>query len=139
MKTIRMPGRPRWTARGALQGNALKPVRDGKTVRVRDGEVLIADGPFAQTKEQIAGFDISFSAPILTRPSKWPRRGPWPDLARSRCDGFMSPEGLVSPTSTHFGVGWHQFTEEPGYLVDLTFAVSIVDSRVVVARLRLLH
>jgi hypothetical protein len=41
-----------------LQGNALKPVRTGKTVRVRDGEVLIADGPFAETKEQIAGFDI---------------------------------------------------------------------------------
>lgn len=41
-----------------LQGNALKPVRDGKTVRVRDAEVLIADGPFAETKEQIAGFDI---------------------------------------------------------------------------------
>lgn len=32
--------------RGArLQGNALKPVRDGKTVRVRDGEVLIANSP----------------------------------------------------------------------------------------------
>ena len=45
--------------RGArLQGNALKPARTGKTVRVRQGEVLIADGPFAETKEQIAGFDI---------------------------------------------------------------------------------
>ena len=42
-----------------LQGDALKPVRDGKTVHVRDGEVLIADGPFAGApKEQIAGFDI---------------------------------------------------------------------------------
>jgi hypothetical protein len=41
-----------------LQGNALRPVREGKAVRVRDGEVLIADGPFAETKEQIAGFVI---------------------------------------------------------------------------------
>jgi hypothetical protein len=41
-----------------LQGNALGPARSGKTVRARDGEVLIADGPFAETKEQIAGFDI---------------------------------------------------------------------------------
>jgi hypothetical protein len=39
-------------------GNRLQPVRDSTTVRVRDGEVLIADGPFAETKEQIAGFDI---------------------------------------------------------------------------------
>jgi hypothetical protein len=41
-----------------LQGNALKPVREAKTVRVRGGDVLIADGPFAETKEQVAGFDI---------------------------------------------------------------------------------
>jgi hypothetical protein len=41
-----------------LQGNALRPVREGRTVRVRNGEILVADGPFAETKEQIAGFDI---------------------------------------------------------------------------------
>jgi hypothetical protein len=39
-------------------GGRLRPVSDATTVRVRDGEVLIADGPFAETKEQIAGFDI---------------------------------------------------------------------------------
>jgi hypothetical protein len=39
-------------------GNRLRPVRDSTTVRVRDGEVLVADGPFAETKEQIGGFDI---------------------------------------------------------------------------------
>jgi hypothetical protein len=33
-------------------------VRDSTTVRVREGEVLVADGPFAETKEQIGGFDI---------------------------------------------------------------------------------
>jgi hypothetical protein len=41
-----------------LQGNRLRPVSDATTVRVRSGEVLVADGPFAETKEQIAGFDI---------------------------------------------------------------------------------
>ena len=41
-----------------LQGNQLRPVSDATTVSVRGGEVLIADGPFAETKEQIAGFDI---------------------------------------------------------------------------------
>ena len=41
-----------------LQGHQLRPVGDATTVRVRDGEVLVADGPFAETKEQIAGFDI---------------------------------------------------------------------------------
>jgi hypothetical protein len=39
-------------------GEALRPVSDATTVRQRGGEVLISDGPFAETKEQIAGFDI---------------------------------------------------------------------------------
>jgi hypothetical protein len=41
-----------------LQGNALQPVTDATTVRVRSDDVLISDGPFAETKEQVAGFDI---------------------------------------------------------------------------------
>ena len=41
-----------------LEGHELRPVSDATTVSVRGGEVLIADGPFAETKEQIAGFDI---------------------------------------------------------------------------------
>ena len=46
-------------ARGVnLQGNYLQPSRNAATVRARDGELLVADGPFAETKEQIAGFDI---------------------------------------------------------------------------------
>ena len=45
--------------RGVLQGGErLRPTTDATTVRVRDGEVLTSDGPFAETKEQIAGFDI---------------------------------------------------------------------------------
>jgi hypothetical protein len=39
-------------------GHALQPVSDATTVRVRGGDVLVADGPFAETKEQIAGFDV---------------------------------------------------------------------------------
>jgi hypothetical protein len=41
-----------------LNGNQLRSSNDATTVRVRHGEVLVADGPFAETKEQIAGFDI---------------------------------------------------------------------------------
>jgi hypothetical protein len=41
-----------------LQGNQLRPVSDATAVRMRNGEVLVSDGPFAETKEQIAGFDI---------------------------------------------------------------------------------
>ena len=41
-----------------VQGQELASVQDATTIRVRGGEVVIADGPFAETKEQIAGFDI---------------------------------------------------------------------------------
>jgi hypothetical protein len=41
-----------------LQGSVLRPINEATTVRVRDDEVLVADGPFTETKEQIAGFDI---------------------------------------------------------------------------------
>jgi hypothetical protein len=40
------------------EGGPLRPVRETAVVRVRDGEMLVSDGPFAETKEQIAGFDI---------------------------------------------------------------------------------
>ncbi len=46
-------------ARGVkLSGGHLRPVREARTVRVRGGDVLVSDGPFAETKEQIAGFNV---------------------------------------------------------------------------------
>lgn len=39
-----------------LGGEPLQPVETAKTVRVRDGKVSVTDGPFAETKEQLAGF-----------------------------------------------------------------------------------
>jgi hypothetical protein len=41
-----------------VQGQELAGVQDATTIRVRAGEVVIADGPFAETKELIAGFDL---------------------------------------------------------------------------------
>ena len=39
-----------------LDGSALQPVSTATTVRLRDGQVSVTDGPFAETKEQLAGF-----------------------------------------------------------------------------------
>ena len=41
-----------------LAAHALDQVRTAKTLRTRDGNVLVTDGPFAETKEQIAGFVV---------------------------------------------------------------------------------
>jgi len=44
-------------ARGhMLGGEALQSVQTATTLRVRDGQMLLTDGPFAETKEQLAGF-----------------------------------------------------------------------------------
>ena len=39
-----------------VASEALEAVATAKTVRVRDGKVSVMDGPFAETKEQLAGF-----------------------------------------------------------------------------------
>jgi hypothetical protein len=39
-----------------VAGEALQPVRTAKTVRVRNESVSVTDGPFAETKEILAGF-----------------------------------------------------------------------------------
>lgn len=46
-------------ARGAaIVGDRLRPPHDATTVRMRQGKLLLTDGPFAETKEWIAGFDL---------------------------------------------------------------------------------
>jgi hypothetical protein len=39
-----------------LDGQPLHPVHTATTVRVRNGAIAVTDGPFAETKEQLAGF-----------------------------------------------------------------------------------
>lgn len=44
-------------AEGAfLAGEALEPVATAHTVRIRDGERLVTEGPFAETREVLGGF-----------------------------------------------------------------------------------
>lgn len=39
-----------------IAGEALHPVNTASTLRVRNSTVSVTDGPFAETKEQLAGF-----------------------------------------------------------------------------------
>ena len=43
---------------GKLVGVRLRPVLDATTVRVREGETLISDGPYAETKDFVGGVVI---------------------------------------------------------------------------------
>jgi hypothetical protein len=62
-KPLNLPDIHEWVAdldrrQVRLDGNPLQEPADATTVRVRDGSTLVADGPFAETKEHIAGYDI---------------------------------------------------------------------------------
>ena len=39
-----------------VASEALQPVATAATVRIRGGKLSVSDGPFAETKEQLAGF-----------------------------------------------------------------------------------
>jgi hypothetical protein len=61
-----------------LLGRELEPPQAASTVRVRDGEALVSDGPFAETKEFMAGFDVLECADLdeaievaARHPSSW--------------------------------------------------------------------
>ncbi|TDN91952.1 YciI family protein [Microbacterium sp. BK668] len=48
----------------ATDGDRLRPPADAKTVRRRGGTVIVTDGPFAETHEWIAGFDVLEAASL---------------------------------------------------------------------------
>jgi hypothetical protein len=55
------------TERGIrLHGSALAYAAEARIVRVRDGEMLVSDGPYAETKEQIGGYDVIECADLDT-------------------------------------------------------------------------
>ncbi len=55
-----MPWAREATARGVVlkDGARLRPASTATTVCARDGEVLLSDGPFAETKEQVVGYNV---------------------------------------------------------------------------------
>lgn len=57
------PDVERWVERNdaagrRLAGMELAPTSAATTVRVRDGKLLVSDGPFAETEEMIVGYDL---------------------------------------------------------------------------------
>ena len=82
-------------ARGTLiESQQLEHGSTGRTVRVRDGKTTIVDGPFAETKEILGGYnlieaDSEEDALRIAREFPWARTGsievrPVRDLARVR-------------------------------------------------------
>ena len=74
---------PRWQeytqslidAGAMTAGDALQPIDTATTVRVRDGETVVSDGPFAETKEVLGGYYI-LDVPDLDAALKWAAKIP---------------------------------------------------------------
>jgi hypothetical protein len=100
-----------------LHGSRLGLVSDATTIKVRRGELLVTDGPFAETKEQIAGFDVLDCSDLdeaIEAASKHPPAAPaaakvvgtFPSrsLRASRCQTGKSPRQRNSGrTRTQWG------------------------------------
>lgn len=123
-----------WNGRGVrIEGMRLRPPAEGRTIRVRDDELLVTDGPFAELAEWIAGYDLIEAADLdeaieVAGSIRWrprgasrsglrgrPTLGParrtcrtremFPLLGSSRCSGVIR---------THPGSRWRPAPWRPG-------------------------
>jgi hypothetical protein len=58
-----------------LGGEELQPVRNATTVRVRDAQTVVSDGPYAETKEALGGYFLLECA-SLDEAVEWAARIP---------------------------------------------------------------
>ena len=68
-----------------VAAEALQPVDTATTVRVRNGRLTVTDGPFAETKEQLAGFYL-LEAHDLNEAIQMAGKIPPAREAASKCD-----------------------------------------------------
>ncbi len=58
-----------------VDGSALHPAQAATTLRLRDGERVLTDGPFAETKESLGGYYI-LDVPDLDAALEWAAKMP---------------------------------------------------------------
>jgi len=86
------------TQRGVLQGaEPLGPTTNATTVRVQNGKSLITDGPFAETKEQLAGYYI-LDCKNLDEAIEWAEKIPTACKGGEGCIEIRPMPGLGSRT-----------------------------------------
>ena len=84
-----------------LGGNALHGTSTATTVRVRDDERLVTDGPFAETKEQLGGYYV-LECKDLDEAIEWAAKIPGAKTGSIEIRPVMSfsEEGLPVPLET---------------------------------------
>ena len=94
-----------------LTASPLRPVETATCVRIREGKRLVTDGPFAETREVVAGFSI-WEVKDMDEALAWARKAPnfgmgaveiRPFFEAADLAGFVSPEELAAPRSGERG------------------------------------
>ena len=103
-------------------GDRLQAPQDGRTVRVRSGKLLVTEGPFVETQEQIAGFDLLECAD-LDEAVEGRRRPPDGAVRHDRGAPALDLGGLSTvlrgarvvawaPRTAHLWLGWLQSQQQ---------------------------
>jgi hypothetical protein len=96
-----------------VAGAGLTPAAAGKRIRFEGEERTVIDGPFAESKEMIAGFSI-WEVEDMDEAVAWAKRAPKDSLGPSELEirpfmeaadlaGFVTPEELATPRSGERG------------------------------------
>ena len=80
-------------------GEGLQPTSSATTIRVRDGERVLSDGPFAETKEQLGGFYLLDCA-NLDEAVDWAARIPGAAYGSVEVRPVMNYEGAPTGDAT---------------------------------------
>jgi hypothetical protein len=120
-----------WVEEGAsrglrIEGRPLEDPATATTVRVRDGAVLLSDGPFAETKEIVAGYD-RLEAQDLETALDYVGRHPVAAIGalevREVWDGFVDDLDAEAPPTRADGIDYlFLHTPDPGLLRTATRA-----------------
>jgi hypothetical protein len=79
-------------------GEGLQPTATATTVRVRDGEALLTDGPFAETREQLGGFYLLECAD-LDEATRWAAKIPEAKRGSIEVRPVMDYEASQAPSA----------------------------------------
>jgi hypothetical protein len=77
-------------------GAGLEVPENGKIVRVRDSSSQVQDGPYAETKESLAGF-LLIEVPSLEVALDWAKKSPWATHASVEVRAIMPPGDVRAP------------------------------------------
>ena len=78
-----------------VSGNGLQPPETATTVRIRDGKRQVHDGPFAESKEMLAGYFL-IDVPDLDAALEWAARAPSSSYASTEIRPVMPPPPSAS-------------------------------------------